>query len=206
LTERDVIVFLARPGDLGREEALAALTAEDRAHVDRFRFERDRDVALASRALERRVLAAHAHLPDLTSNVSNTHGLVGIAIARGREVGFDLEPSRTDAPEELIDRCFSPAERAALAALPAAERPRRFVELWVLKEAYIKARRRGLELPLEEITFTFDGGEPRLALAPSLGDDAASWQLDLWAPTPGHRAALCVRRGDGPPLRIDRGG
>jgi 4'-phosphopantetheinyl transferase len=103
----------------------------------------------------------------------------------------------------LIARCFAPDERAALAALPAAAQPRRFIELWTLKEAYIKARGLGLSLPLERISLTLDDAQPRLTLDPSLGDDAASWQLALWSPTATHAAALCVRRGDGPLLTID---
>lgn len=123
-------------------------------------------------------------------------------MTRGLDVGLDVEPWRDDAPPELIERCFSPTERAALAALPAPARPRRFVELWTLKEAYLKARGLGLELPLELISFTLDDGPPRLALDAALADDAGAWQLALWSPTEAHGAALCVRRGDGPALSL----
>ena len=108
-----------------------------------------------------------------------------------------------DAPAALIERCLGPDERTALASLPTAAQSRRFVELWTLKEAYIKARGLGLSLPLERIGLTLDDGVPRLALDPSLDDDAASWQLALWSPNVPHAAALCVRRGGGPPLTID---
>lgn len=40
--------------------ALEALPPDDRAHVARFRFERDRELALASRTLQRRALSACA--------------------------------------------------------------------------------------------------------------------------------------------------
>jgi len=214
--------------DAARDAAFADLPADDHAHVARFRFARDRAIALASRTLQRRALSACALdvAPDawrfaagplgkpviaaptdgatLAFNVSNTHGLVGCAVTAGREVGLDLEPWRADAPPELVERCFAPVERAALAALPAAAQPRRFVELWTLKEAYIKARGLGLELPLEQIAFHFDDAAgPRLTLAPALGDDATAWQLALWTPTADHAAALCVRRDGGPPLALD---
>ncbi len=227
----DVIVFCGRPEALAapgrRDAALAVLATDDRDHVARFRFERDREQALASRALQRRALSActdvapaawrfvaGAHgrpeigappiTPPLRFNVANSHGLVACAVTIDRDVGVDVEPWRGDAPAELIERCFAPAERAALTALPAGSRPRRFVELWTLKEAYIKARGLGLELPLELIDFTLDDGPPRLALDPSLDDDAATWQLELWSPLPSHAAALCVRRGAAPPLTIER--
>ena len=227
----DVLVFLSRPQDLVdptcRAAARAALGPDDAAHVARFRFEADRDQALASRALQRRALSACAPVapaawrfvagahgrpeiadpvvaPRLRFNVANTRGLVACAVTAERDVGLDVEPWRDDAPPELVARCFSADERAALAALPAAARPRRFVELWTLKEAYLKARGLGLDAPLERISLVLDDGPPRLALDPALGDDAAAWQLALWAPTPTHAAALCVRRGAGPPLTIER--
>jgi 4'-phosphopantetheinyl transferase len=230
----EVAVYLARPERLGeptaRARAHAVLDGPDRAHVARFVFERDREVALASRALQRLALAAETGVdpaawrfaagahgrPEITAprtpalapvrfNVANTAGLVGCAIALDRELGLDLEAHRADAPPELVARCFTPAERAGLAARPAAEQPRRFIELWVCKEAYLKARGVGLGLPLEQIDIVLDEQDqaPRLRLDPALADDAASWQLALWSPTPAHAAALCIRRPAGaPPLTI----
>jgi 4'-phosphopantetheinyl transferase len=233
LDDGEVLVCLGRPDEFAppaaTTEALALLPADERDHVARFRFERDRTMALASRALQRRALSdccdvapaawrfvrdangrphvtAPAGAPPLAWNASNTRGLVGCAVAadrgRTRALGLDLEPWRDDAPAELIEACFTARERAALAALPASYQARRFVELWTLKEAYIKARGLGLDLPLELITVELDHGPPRLVLDPELGDDAARWQLAGWSPTPDHAAAVCVRRGGGPPLTI----
>jgi 4'-phosphopantetheinyl transferase len=208
----EVLVFLLRPEDLGdREASLAALPAEDQAHVARFHFAVDREQALASRTLQRRalsaavpavapaawrfaaagpggkpVIAAPTLDEPLAWNVANTRGLVGCAVVRGAaDVGFDLEPWRADAPPELIDHCFTAAERAA--------DPRRFVELWTIKEAYLKARGLGLDPPLRQIEVILDGAAPALRLDPALADDAAAWRLAVWAPTPSHCAAVCVR-------------
>jgi 4'-phosphopantetheinyl transferase len=222
--DRDVVIVLARPGTC---EDATILDDDDRAHVARLRFAADRAVARASRAVQRRALSAcapgiepsawrfatdEAHgkprvagpagAPPLVFSAANARGLVGCAVARGtREVGLDLEPWRDDAPRELIDRFFAPAERARLAALPSAEQPRRFIELWVLKEAYLKARGVGIA-PIEHVAVELADGPPRLVLDPALGDDAATWQLALWTPTADHAAAVCVRRGDGPPLTL----
>jgi len=224
---REVLVFLAQPETLALDpDARAILAADDLAHIARLRFEHDREIAQASRALQRRALssctdvapdawrfvadnngrpriAAPAGAPALCFSVANTRGLVACAVSVAREVGLDVENWRDDAPAALIERCFGPDERTALASLPTAAQSRRFVELWTLKEAYIKARGLGLSLPLERISLTLDDGVPRLALDPSLDDDAASWQFALWSPNASHAAALCVRRGDGPPLTID---
>ena len=71
---------------------------------------------------------------------------------------MDVESfSRAEEIVPLAPRVFSAAERAQLDALPAAERPDRALSLWTLKEAYIKARGMGLSLPLQEISFLFEG-------------------------------------------------
>ena len=58
---REVLVFLAQPETLAPDpDARAILAADDLAHIARFRFERDRHIALASRALQRRALSSCA--------------------------------------------------------------------------------------------------------------------------------------------------
>lgn len=228
----EVAVYFARPEALAdrdvRAEALAALTPEERARLDRFRFDRDRDVALASLALQRRALSrcapvapsawrfaptrhgrpeivwpAHGPGRVIRFNVANTHGLVACAVTIGRELGIDVEPWRADAPTDVVDSHFAPVERAALWALPTGDHARRFIELWTLKEAYIKARGLGLAIPLDRFSFDLAAGVPRLAIDPELADDATTWQVASWSPTPQHCAALCVRRHDEPAFTID---
>jgi 4'-phosphopantetheinyl transferase len=225
----EVRVYLADPAALASDPAArTTLAPEDLAHVDRFHFQRDQQIALASRTLQRRALSACSSTvapdrwrfvadnngrpqivapekaPPLSFSVANTRGLVGCAVCHSREIGFDLEAWRMDAPSPaLIERCFAPDERKALAALPESAQSRRFVELWTLKEAYIKARGLGLSLPLEKISIDLDVAPPSLVLDHSLGDPAGDWQLALWSPTASHAAALCIRRGSDPPLAID---
>lgn len=226
LGARDVVVFLARPEALKaparREAAVAVLDDDDRAHVARLRFERDRQVALASRALQRRALsrcvegrvapAAWRFEPGgdggaggkpriagdamgLTFNVSNTRGLVACAVARGRAVGVDVEPVPAEVPADVVESHFAAVERAGLRALPAERQARRFAALWTMKEAYLKARGIGLGgLELDRFWFAEGVG---LVLGEGVDDDAARWQVSCWAPTAEHVAALCVARGEG---------
>lgn len=228
LGPRDVVVFLAAPADVDADAARSLLADDERARLDRFHFARDREVFLASRALQRRALsacvdgavapaawrfAADAHdrpqivapalaLP-LAWNVANTVGLVACAVTLGRAIGIDVEPRRADAPADIVDSHFAAAERAALRALPEAERPRRFVELWTLKEAYVKARGLGLSLPLDRFAFDPSIDPPGFAIDAALADRPARWQVARWWPTPAHCVALCVERGDGSALAVD---
>lgn len=64
----------------------------------------------------------------------------------------------------------------------------RFLELWTLKEAYLKARGTGLSYPLNAFGFAIDGcGAIQFSPPP---DDRIEWQFALSAPTERHRVAV----------------
>ena len=212
----DVRVFLAVPDDLARRtDVHQILSPEDLAHVSRFRSERHQRLALASRALQRYALSAcvpvdasawrfvvDAHgkpsiaapriAPSLSFSVANTIGLVACAVTVDGPIGVDVEGVKADVPMGVVKRCWSLQEREALDALTPEDRPRRFVETWVAKEAYAKARGLGLLLDLSHVTVLFGANGPQLELDPHLEDAAERWHLTVWAPTSAHAAALCV--------------
>jgi 4'-phosphopantetheinyl transferase len=127
--------------------------------------------------------------------LSNSRGLVVCLIARGAEVGVDVEPfTRASAIAEVAPRVFSELELSQLDGLEDRERLDRGVSLWTLKEAYIKARGMGLSLPLDKISFVFGGAEEiRLELDASLSDEPGRWRFCLLDHA-GHRVALMVER------------
>lgn len=224
LGEGDVEVWFADPAVIDAA-AITLLDAEERARMARFVFERDQRLYLAAHALVRRALSRHADVdpaawrfvaeeggrpvlagpapvPPLRFNISHCRGLVACAIARDRDVGVDVERI-ADLPRDLIDRIASPAEAAALRALPAAAQAERFFTLWTLKEAYVKARGKGLALPVEQACFYFDapgaGAPPRFVPGPELADRPAAWMFVRLRPTPEHCSALCIGH---PPARV----
>jgi 4'-phosphopantetheinyl transferase len=112
----------------------------------------------------------------------------------GVDVGVDVESfARAEEIVPLAPRVFSVSERAQLDALPVTARADRALSLWTLKEAYIKARGMGLSLPLEGISFLFEGAQAmRLEVAPGVDDDPGHWrfcQIDHAE----HRIALAVK-------------
>jgi 4'-phosphopantetheinyl transferase len=75
-------------------------------------------------------------------NVAHSGGMALLAVARGREVGVDVEALRPDLPAaRLAQRFYPPEDRAAVCepGLADEERLRRYVRLWTRKEAYVKA-------------------------------------------------------------------
>jgi 4'-phosphopantetheinyl transferase len=214
-----------RPIDTFDEDEAAAaidtLSVEERERAARFVLGRDRLMFIAAHAMLRAALSDYEQVPPgtwefdrigngkpvlaarhrdiaLTFNLAHTRGLVACAISRGADVGVDVEPvkSRPHALD-IATRFFSPAEVEQLSACTGTDRDVRFIEIWTLKESYIKALGEGLAHPLGGFGFSFDEG-PSFRFEPARGGDAAGWQFELFAPTPGHRLAVAVRSGPTP--------
>ncbi len=212
---------------LSRYDAL--LSTDERATQGRFVFARDRRRYLVTRALVRTVLSRYARVPPeawrfsagphgrpaisapmpapaLEFNISHSGELVMLGVTSGRTLGIDTESTaRRPANIDGLDRYFAPEESAALLALPAQARPRRFFELWTLKESYIKARGLGLAIALDAFRFEL-GGERGLTfhMRPELGDSPERWRLWQMSPRSGYLAAVCAARGEDDPCIIVR--
>jgi len=214
-----VHVFYRATGALGEREireAVAQLSADERARYERFRFAPDRRDYAAAHALLRTALSrfvpvppdawrfredpggkpslvADPRAPALSFSLSHTNGLVACAITSGGDVGVDVEGVDRRVDAGLARRFFSESENRALAACPTdAARTARFLELWTLKEAYLKAIGVGLLHPLNTVIFTVDaGGRVRFSAPP--GVDAARWRFRLFMPRPSYRLAVALR-------------
>jgi 4'-phosphopantetheinyl transferase len=99
---------------------------------------------------------------------------------------------RRAAAPEIARSHFAPDETRFLESLPEGERPRAFLALWTLKEAYIKARGMGLSIPLADFAFTL---EPlRIAFSPHIEDQPSNWFFQQSSLAPAHVLALAVER------------
>ena len=147
---------------------------------------------------------AGARCEWLRFNLSHTDGLMVCGVVRELELGVDVEDTwRSRETVAIADRFFSEGEVEALHGLPPGRQPDRFFDYWTLKESYIKARGMGLALPLGKFSFFPDRRPVAIATDPSLDDEPATWQFELFSPTERHRAAVGVRRGAGQPdLRV----
>ena len=216
-------LWSARPAAFADSALLARyramLTDEERRRTDRYRFARDRRTGLVTRALVRVTLSRYCDVPPdrwrfrtndhgrpeiaspdspLRFNVSHTEGLVVCLVGRGRELGVDAENLHRDRRWlDLAVRFFAPAEARALRGVPAARQPLRFLEYWTLKEAYVKARGRGLTLPLSGFRFDLPARTPddiRIRFTPAIDDDPVRWQFTLGRFGAGHVVATAIDR------------
>lgn len=196
------------------------LSHDERARASRFVFPADRRRFVLAHGALRVILSRYTRTPParltfeanaygrpelstaagarlLRFNLSHTRGLIALAVCREYEVGVDVECAWGRSTADLIDlaaRFFSPPEAAALRRLPDEERLRRFLQLWTLKEAYIKAYGLGLSIPLDAFSFDLtEDSRPVMRIDPSLRDEADEWRFAAMQPTPGHLSALAVR-------------
>jgi 4'-phosphopantetheinyl transferase len=103
------------------------------------------------------------YLPEIKGwhfNISHSGQWVVCAVGN-HPLGVDIErmgPSITD----LAQSCFAPPECAYLRSLPEADREIAFLDLWVLRESYMKATGLGFRLPPDR--FRVHRGPPPFVL------------------------------------------
>lgn len=225
----EVHVWLARPHHwLSRRSAAEyakILSRDETDRMARFRFEHLRNEYLITRALCRTTLSRYAdvdaanwrfaanaygkpeiHGPGtgrrLRFNLSNVRGLVACAVSLDVDIGIDVEEIDRKVELSVAEKNFSVAEFEQLRGLPEMQMQQRFLEIWTLKESYIKARGMGLSLPLDDFSFrTVDGGID-IDFAPASNELASDWQFQQQAVGPSHLLAIAIRKGGACPFAI----
>ncbi len=219
LFHNDVHVWRAELNhSTGTAQSFVPLLAPDeRSRAEKFHFQKDRDRFIIARAFLRVILSRYLQLrPDqlrfcygpygkpsligiegeqaVRFNVSHSHDLALYAIARGREVGVDVEYMREDfASEKIAEHFFSRGEVDALRELPANRRTEAFFNCWTRKEAYIKGTGVGLSLPLGQFDVSLVPGEAAALLSVRENIPGASnWSLRELIPGPSYAAAIAI--------------
>jgi 4'-phosphopantetheinyl transferase len=209
-------VVLSRPDQANarlRARASKVLDEAERSRAARFAFARDRDLFIFSHGFLRLTLAHYMGAdarelcftrsprgrPELATatpirfSLSHTDGLVACVIASSADCGVDVESLGRVEYRDLVGSVLAPAESAALMALGEEDRRDRFLEIWTLKEAYLKGRGLGLSFPLRDIAFSGFDSECRCTVAPDVDDDGRAWRFWSGRPTSQHRAAAALR-------------
>jgi 4'-phosphopantetheinyl transferase len=196
------------------DRAVRTLSSDERERADRFALARDRVAFVIAHGLLRDALSRyHAVEPsewrfaadqygrpalardftqiDVDFNLAHTDGLVACAVTRSNRVGIDAETIDKKIDEELTSRYLSPKEAAEVATHSVEEQTVRFLELWTLKEAAVKAIGLGLSESLQRFSFLLEG--PSIYFEDTVAA-GMGWSFALFAPSPRHRIAVAVRR------------
>jgi 4'-phosphopantetheinyl transferase len=144
------------------------------------------------------VLASPFDPREVTFNVSHSGEVALLAFSRRRDLGVDVEQVRSQRDlEGIARRFFSAHEQEELAAVAAEEKQNAFFRCWTRKEAYIKAKGKGLALPLSQFDVTLAPGATNALLATRPdADEAGRWSMREIEAGPGHVGALCVAGHD----------
>lgn len=188
----------------------SVLSVDEKARAARFRFARDREHFVAARGILRELIGHYQRRPPsairfsygpeakpslqleygqlpIQFNLSHSHGLAVFAFAHGRKVGIDVELIQPSlAAEKTARRFFSRLEIEELHSLPGAMRPEGFFLCWTRKEAYVKARGKGLYIPLDSFSVSLTPGQQERLQSV----DSDRWRLRSFQPAPGFVGAI----------------
>ncbi|MEA2699351.1 MAG: 4-phosphopantetheinyl transferase [Myxococcales bacterium] len=222
--DREDHLWLVDPAACGAAEQLAAyhqlMSPDERGRQARFVFAPDREAFAVTRALVRTTLSRYAAVapqdwrfaPDAygrplvigpagvdapSFSVAHTRGLIACLISRAARAAVDVEALRpVEDALAIAERHFVDHEVATLRACAAESQRWRFLALWTLKEAYLKALGRGLSLPLSAAAFGVSGRRIEVQLDPACAEPAVRWEFQLLRPVPTHLLALARATAD----------
>lgn len=191
-----VAVFALNDWRAWTVDSLGILDVHEHERVRRQRRERDRDRLALAYALHRLLLAqalglVPARVPlardahgrplleglQVDTSLSHSDGHVAVAVSLHGPIGVDIEPvQRVDAMADIAERICHGDERMRIAGRRDAGRGAALLDLWVRKEAFLKAA--GVGLGREMDTFALPEGEPT-ALHPGQPARVRTDLLDL---------------------------
>ncbi|AEV68409.1 4'-phosphopantetheinyl transferase family protein [Acetivibrio clariflavus] len=129
---------------------------------------------------------------DFHFNLSHSGDWVVCAVD-SLPIGIDVERIH-DVDLNLSKRFFAKEEHNYLESLDGYKRMEAFFELWTLKESYIKADGRGLAIPLNSFSFSFDEGNIQFKAS----DSSEKYYFKQYDIDPSYKLSVCARNTDFP--------
>jgi len=204
-----------------------ALSEDERVRAERYLFPEHRRRFVARHGILREILARYLQVEPATVqfeylelgkpqlarpadarlqfNISHSGDLALYAVALDSPVGVDIEIARP-VPDclALASRFFSPVEYQGLLATPPALQEAAFLRCWTRKEAFVKAHGKGLSLPLDGFTVTFDRESPPRVLDATVADPS-EWVLQDVGNEPEYFGSVAVRGNQCQVVRFEWG-
>jgi 4'-phosphopantetheinyl transferase len=198
------------------EQYQRLLCRQECERASRFAFQRERERFIAARGLLRTILGTFLGADprelefiysatgkpslggDFTDcglefNLAHSGGLGVFAVSGLGAVGIDVEQVRP-VPEysALSERFFTPHECALINTLPRDEAIRAFFQIWILKEAWLKATGEGIAGLSGSADLLSPPGLEDFCGGPPNGRFEAQMSLYCLAPAPGFLGGLAI--------------
>ncbi len=140
---------------------------------------------------------APANARTVYFSLSHTEGCVACVVSGCEAIGVDVENICVERPVlEIAESNFAAEEIDALRALHPGNFLEGFFDCWTLKEAYLKARGTGINLPLDRFSILINPDRKvGIRFAPEISDDPARWHFTRTCPSPKHRLAIADGSG-----------
>jgi 4'-phosphopantetheinyl transferase len=191
------------------------LSQQELEQATRFRFFKDTRHFLMRRRALRRILSRYVNqnprelkfstnkngkprpnLPDRGAddwafNFSHSRDLALLALARGEEVGVDVEYALKPIPDlyEVLQVICREEEVQQFLVLPKTWHQRAFFKLWTIKEAYLKALGTGLSREPDTVCLRISHNRDDVCMALEEG----GWQVITFEPRPGYLASIALK-------------
>ncbi|RLB87315.1 MAG: phosphopantetheinyl transferase [Deltaproteobacteria bacterium] len=214
-----ILFFYTRVGEIQTPSLMKTYreisSKKERSKIDRYIFEKDRHTCLVTRGLVRFVLSQCTKIPPqalgfeknshgkprlksgitdlpLFFNLSHAGGLTACAVVLAHEIGIDVEDSTRKIDINLANRFFSKQESEVLGQTMEDEKKNLFFDFWTLKESYIKAKGRGLSIPLDKFSFTISREGTAIRFHDGNNDDANDFSFFRFPLLDRFKAAITI--------------
>ncbi|MEQ8187731.1 MAG: 4'-phosphopantetheinyl transferase superfamily protein [Candidatus Eremiobacterota bacterium] len=195
-------------------ETLKKILSEDEIkRAEKFYFQKDRNHFIACRGILRNILGFYLNInpgeikfsynpygkpslneteKKLSFNLSNSHGMAIYGITCNRDIGIDIEHIPKDFSwEDIVKNFFSEKEIRSLYQIPTHLQKKAFFNGWTRKEAYIKAKGKGLSIALDSFDVSLTPGKPA-ELLEVRGEEKSRWFLKEIILDPDYVSAIAV--------------
>ncbi len=190
------------------------LNKDETRRASKFRFEKDSSTFILTRGVLKWLLGHYLNQSpntisfeygpfgkpyymnqkNLNFNVSHSGSIAVIGFVRQLEFGIDVEYVKHDFDVmDIVDNYFSKKEIAALQNLPKDKQTDMFYRGWTRKEAFIKAKAKGLSFPLDAFSITMDS-DKTAEVYETLWDDTEKslWRIIPFKSAPGYKSAFAA--------------
>jgi 4'-phosphopantetheinyl transferase len=179
------------------------LSSEEKKRSQKFRFEKDINGYIFKQGVLRKILGNYIKIPPneiiitlnefgkpkisnapsnhhIDFNISSSNSLVALAFAFSRNLGIDLEYLNLELNiYDILPLLFTHQEAQRFEIVENTDHLSHVLQLWTLKEAYVKAIGVGLHKPLKDISFVLNSNSKPYLEWELHNNDILKWNIKL---------------------------